>query len=437
MQCLLEAVIGRPAVPHQHPGEVGAENRRRIVKPPPVADGVDGCLRRGERPQPIQQRAHPPTGLVRRDHRTATDLLAKRCIGRLGRASGTVQQVHQTARGHRQAELRLDDAGRLRQRHPQLGVQLDTQRRDVRTQLHAGRPQCVRGLQPVPALHPSPTLRAVPSLDVEPPYEWTNHGQVFLILTCRTGHLDHTAAVGTGARQRRCMRLVDPCRLLAASVLPVRRAASSSRSPAAALPTVLGEGAACRRPARRAASSSFSRCSLRRFQWSRSSTSFALSRSRRSMRYVPRVSLTHAVRANHRGRASSVPCTLYRHYRHLPAASAQARGRSVRQDRAKQRRPHLDQEPRPPRLQTGPTSRAQRDSSAPDSCRWHRKYGRVLSHREKDSHSLAETILALRITMEHRGEGSPVPWNPQLLANLSHAATRVSQQHSCVTNQPR
>ena len=39
------------------------------------------------------------------------------------------------------------------------------------------------------------------------------------------------------------------------------------------------------------------------------------------------------VRANHRGRASSVPCTLYRHYRHLPAASAQARGRSVRQDR--------------------------------------------------------------------------------------------------------
>ena len=47
------------------------------------------------------------------------------------------------------------------------------------------------------------------------------------------------------------MRLVDPCRLLAASVLPVRRAASSSRSPAAALPTVLGER--CRLPAPRAA----------------------------------------------------------------------------------------------------------------------------------------------------------------------------------------
>ena len=47
------------------------------------------------------------------------------------------------------------------------------------------------------------------------------------------------------------MRLVDPCRLPAASVLPVRRAASSSRSPAAALPTVLGER--CRLPAPRAA----------------------------------------------------------------------------------------------------------------------------------------------------------------------------------------
>ena len=38
------------------------------------------------------------------------------------------------------------------------------------------------------------------------------------------------------------MRLVDPCRRPSASVLPVGCAASSSRSPAASLRTVLGEG---------------------------------------------------------------------------------------------------------------------------------------------------------------------------------------------------
>ena len=90
MRRLLEAAIGHPTVPHQHTGEVGAEHRRRLGEPPAVADGVDRRLRGGERPQPVEDRVHPPAGLIRRDHRTAADLLAQRRIRGRRRVGGAV-----------------------------------------------------------------------------------------------------------------------------------------------------------------------------------------------------------------------------------------------------------------------------------------------------------------------------------------------------------
>ena len=62
---------------------------------------------------------------------------------------------------------------------PHLGVQLDHQRDDPGTELHARRAQRVGGLQVVAALHPSLTLRAVADLDVEAPHDRTHRGQFF------------------------------------------------------------------------------------------------------------------------------------------------------------------------------------------------------------------------------------------------------------------
>ena len=239
---VLEAPIGHPTVPHQHAGEVGTEDRSRMLEPPPVANGVDRRLRGGERPQPVAERVHPPARFIRRDHRTAADLLAKRPIRGRRRGGGTVQQLDQGALGHGQSELVPQNAGHLLQRHAQLGVQLDDQRGDVRTQLCGGCAQRIRGLQRVPALHATPTLRAVTHLDVEAPHEGAHRRQVFLVLGLHPVQRDRAAAVGAHRRGRRRMRLVNPCRRTAASVLPVLRAGSSPGKPFASLRLVLGEG---------------------------------------------------------------------------------------------------------------------------------------------------------------------------------------------------
>ena len=242
VRCLLEAAIGHPTVPHQHAGEVGAENRRRIVEPPAVADGVDRRLRGGERPQPAAECVHPPARLIRRDHRTAADLLAQRRIRGRRRVGGAVQQSDQAALGHVQSELGPQNAGDFLQRHAQLGVQLDDQRGDVRTQLGGSRAQRVGGLQGVPALHAPLALRAVAHLDVEAPHEGMHRRQVFLVLRRHTVQRDRAAAVRTARRGRRHVCLVSLRRLPAAPLPSVLRPGSPPGTPAASLRPVLGEG---------------------------------------------------------------------------------------------------------------------------------------------------------------------------------------------------
>ena len=239
---MLEAAIRHPPVAHQHAGEVGAEHRRGVGEPATVADGVDGRLRRGECPQPVAHGVHTPAGLIRCDHRTVADLLAQRRVGRRRRGGRAVQQMDQTARRHRQSELRPQNAGDLLQRHAQLGVQLDDQRGDVRTQLRAGRAQRIGGLQRVATLHPPPTLRAAAHLDLEVPHDRLDRRQVLLVLRRHAGHLDLAAAVRTRRRNRRRMRLVNPCRPPPAAMRAVIGAGPPARTPAASLRPVLGEG---------------------------------------------------------------------------------------------------------------------------------------------------------------------------------------------------
>ena len=121
-------------------------------------------------------------------------------------------------------------------------------------------------LQRVPALHAPLALRAVAHLDVEAPHEGMHRRQVFLVLRRHTVQRDRAAAVRTARRGRRHVCLVSLRRLPAAPLPSVLRPGSPPGRPPRPCGRSLAKGAACRRPARRAASSSFSRCSLRRFQ---------------------------------------------------------------------------------------------------------------------------------------------------------------------------
>ena len=114
-------------------------------------------------------------------------------------------------------------------------------------------------------------------------------GELFPILRGYGRHVDGAGAVGTRFRRRRAVGLVDPRWRSVASLSAVLRSGAAARRPAPPCGRSLAKGAARRLPARRASSTCFLRCSLRRFHRSRvvrarSSFSFAISRSSFSMR---------------------------------------------------------------------------------------------------------------------------------------------------------
>ena len=195
--------------------------------------------------------ADAPAGLVRRDHGRIANLLAQLRVGRRGGAGRPVQHVGEAARRDLQAERGPQQVGHLRQRHPHLRVQLDDQRDDRGTELHARRAQRVGGLQHVVALHPPLTLRAVADLDVEAPHDRAHHGQFFLILRRHAGHFDRAAAVRTRRRDRRRVGLVNPRRARAAAVAAILRTGPPAGTPPATLRPALGKrrGLPATRPA--------------------------------------------------------------------------------------------------------------------------------------------------------------------------------------------
>ena len=94
------AAIRHPPVAHEHPGEVGPQNRGGIVEPAAGANGVDRRLRGDEGPQPVADGTDAPPGFIRCDRGRVADLLAQRRVGRRGVAGRAVQQVGEAARCH-------------------------------------------------------------------------------------------------------------------------------------------------------------------------------------------------------------------------------------------------------------------------------------------------------------------------------------------------
>ena len=242
VECAAEAAIRRPPVAHEHAGEVGPEDGCRIVEPATGANRVDRGLWRGEGPQPVADRTDAPARLVWCDHRAAPHLPAQRGVTRRGLASRSVKHMREAARRDGDTELRLQQVRDLGQRHPQVRVQLHDERDGLRTQLHAGRPQRIGGLQSVAALDAPATESAVTDLDVEAPHDGAHHPEVFLVLRGHAGHHQRAAAVGTRRRHRRPVNFVNVRRPLAAPPPTVLGARAATRTSAMTLRPVLREG---------------------------------------------------------------------------------------------------------------------------------------------------------------------------------------------------
>ncbi len=160
MRGLREAPIDHPPVADEDAGEVGAQQRGRVVEAAARRDAKDGGRRRGRDPQPVQHAAHFPAGFIGRHHRTAAHLGAERGIGRRRARSGARTQVDEAAARDREAVLRGEHAADLAERHPQPLVQPHRERRRPRAEGGAGRAERVRGLQRMASLHAVPAAAA-------------------------------------------------------------------------------------------------------------------------------------------------------------------------------------------------------------------------------------------------------------------------------------
>ena len=186
-----EAAVRGPAIAHEPAGNVLAQDRRRLGRPTPRANGIDGGVRRRERPQPVPRGRHAPPRLVGTDDRTAADVRTQRVVGRGGTGGRACTDMDQGAPGHAQAEPVAQERDDVREWQAHPLVQDHDQRRGLGADLHRCRPQCVRGLQRVPPLHASATPRTRAHVDAKLADEGTDDRQIFLILR------DHVRVVQT------------------------------------------------------------------------------------------------------------------------------------------------------------------------------------------------------------------------------------------------
>ena len=203
----------------------------------------------------MQDGTDPPPGFVGTHDGTAANVLAERRVGRGGHAGRTMQRVHEAPGRHPQPETLAQQRRDFLERHARVLVQEDDERHRPRTQVHAGGAQRVGGLQGMPSLHAPTTRVTPPDLDVEAPDNRSDDGQILLILRrdTREGHHAPTRRARRG-QPRRAGR-IDARRDRPTSPASIRGAGAPTGRPPRPCGRSFANGTACRKPARRAASS--------------------------------------------------------------------------------------------------------------------------------------------------------------------------------------
>ena len=91
----------------------------------------------------------------------------------------------------------------------------------------------------MPALHAVPACDAAPDLNVEPPHDWLDDGQVFLVLGRDASGLNRPTTARARHGKRRGIRLIHPRRNRSPAATSIGGTCPPARSPAATLRAVL------------------------------------------------------------------------------------------------------------------------------------------------------------------------------------------------------
>ena len=236
-----EATIGCPPVAHEDPREVSPQDRHRVVKTPPGTNVIDGRVRGGIRPQPVQHGADAPAGFIGADHGTPADLGTQSRVGRGGHTGGAMQRLHEPAWGDRQPEALAQQRGDLVERHADVFVQEHNEGDGAGPQVHVGGPQCVGRLQRMPALDATATRDTAADRHVEAPDDRPDHREVFLILRRDACPLHRASTAGTRLRQRCLVGHVDVGGNRASGAAPIPATGVSPPWPPATLRPIFGE----------------------------------------------------------------------------------------------------------------------------------------------------------------------------------------------------
>lgn len=225
-----EAPIGRPAVADHHTGEVLAEQRRGFGKPAARLDRVDGRVRRGDGPKPLQRAGDLPAGLIGCDDGTPADRVAERVIRGLRLPRGAVHRVHQAAARHGQPILLAKERRDLAERQAELLIEDDGHGDGLRPELRRRGTQRVRRLQPMATLDAATTRAALSHVDPKVTNDDLGDGQLFLILASDARFHDRAVAPRTPRRQTCLVCCIDAWRNPAVRFRAVGAACLSPRS---------------------------------------------------------------------------------------------------------------------------------------------------------------------------------------------------------------
>jgi hypothetical protein len=207
-----ETPIGRPAIADNHASEILAEQRRGFDKPAARLNRVDGRIRRGDSPEPLQRAGDLPAGLIGGDDGTATDRVAERVICGLRLPRGVVHRVHQAAARHGQPILLAKERRDLAERQAELLIEDDGHCDGLRPELRRRGTQRVRRLQPMATLDAVTTRAALSHVDPKVTNDDLGDGQLFLILASDARFHDRAVAPRTPRRQTRVICFIDAWR---------------------------------------------------------------------------------------------------------------------------------------------------------------------------------------------------------------------------------
>lgn len=248
--------VGRPPVASETPREIGAEDRRGVIKAAAAANAIDGRRRGRKHPQPIEQPADFPPGFIGHHDRARPHRLAQRRVRGLALRGGAVQGAHQRAGCNVEAKPCPENGGDLAERQAALFVETHGQRDGLRAEVHGRSPERVRDLERMSALHPAVTAATAADVDVKAPHNGLHRWQVFLV--CAATCVSRTRSPQAGQVDGSGTSCVS-CTTVGVGRCPRRPYARPGLRPGRRgrrFGAPFANGAACRAPARRAASSS-------------------------------------------------------------------------------------------------------------------------------------------------------------------------------------